>query len=192
MFPAVLTESQTFTGYIDEMLQGLRNSAYGLTDAQAKEHPTRSQLSIAGLIKHATWVMRQTLPRIEGGGRTTEPGSAAGAAEFHGSFNPTDAESLADLLATFDATRARYLEVIAGLDPAAEIEVGPKPWDDQPNTEVATQRMLLAHHIDEFARHAGHADIIREQIDGATALPLRLAVEGRAGNAFVQPWTPAG
>lgn len=50
--------------------------------------------------------------------------------------------------------------------------------------------MQLAHHIDEFARHAGHADIIREEIDGAKAMELRFAVEGRAGNAFVKPWGP--
>lgn len=92
MFPAPLTESQTFTGYIDEMLQSIRNSAHGLTDDAARSRPTRSALSVAGLIKHATWVMRQTVPRAEGGGRTTEAGSAEGAAEFYGSFTPTDSE----------------------------------------------------------------------------------------------------
>lgn len=95
-----------------------------------------------------------------------------------------------DLLAAFDATRTCYGEVIAALDPEAEIEVGPKPWDDQPDPTKATRRMQLAHHIDEFARHAGHADIIREEIDGAKAMELRFAVEGRAGNAFVKPWGP--
>ncbi len=54
------------------------------------------------------------------------------------------------------------------------------------------QRFALVHHVEELARHAGHADIIREQIDGATAASLLMAVEGREGNDFVQPWTPAG
>jgi hypothetical protein len=52
------------------------------------------------------------------------------------------------------------------------------------------QRFHLVHHIEEFARHAGHADIIREQLDGASAASLLMAVEGRPGNAFIQPWTP--
>ncbi|WP_432560566.1 DinB family protein [Granulicoccus sp. GXG6511] len=190
MFPAILTESQTLTGYIDEMLQGIRNSAHGLTDEQARSRPTRSTLSIAGLIKHTTWVMGQTVPRVEGDGQTADPDSADGAAEFYGSFTPTGSETLNGLLTAFDATRERYRAAITAMDPAAEIEVGPQPWDDQPNTEIASQRLLLAHHIDEFARHAGHADIIREQLDGATAMALKFAVEGRPGNAFVQPWSP--
>lgn len=191
MFPAILSESETFTGSIDEMLQGVRNAAYGLTDDQARSRPTRSQLSIAGLLKHTTWVMRQTIPRTDGGASSTAPDSPEGAQEFLGSFAPTETETLEYLLADFDATRERYLAAIADLDPGAEVEVAPQPWDDQPNAEMATQRLLLAHHIDEFARHAGHADILREQIDGATAMPLRFALEGRAGNHFVQPWTPS-
>lgn len=188
MHPAALTESETLTGYIDEMLQGIRNAAFGLTDDEARSRPTRSVLSIAGLIKHTTWVMRMTLPRSEGGGRTAEPGTEAGAAEFFDSFTPVEAETLANLLADFDDARERYLVTIRVMDPNAVVTAGPQPWDDQPGAAVATQRMLLAHHIDEFARHAGHADIIREQLDGATAMPLRFAVEGRAGNAYVQPW----
>lgn len=191
MFPAILSESETFTGFIDEMLQGVRNAAYGLNEDQARSRPTRSELSIAGLIKHATWVMRQTIPRTDGGTSSTAPDSPEGAQEFLGSFAPTETETLEHLLADFDATRERYLAAIADLDPGAEVEVAPKPWDDQPNPEMAAQRLLLAHHIDEFARHAGHADILREQIDGATAMPLRFALEGRAGNNFVRPWTPS-
>lgn len=189
MFPAILTESETFTGYIDEMLQGIRNAAYGLTDEQARSQPCRSILSISGLIKHAAWAMRQTLPGDEDAGETLDPESADAKASFIDSFRPTEGETIDALLAEFDATRARYLEFIAGLDPAAEITVAPQPWADQLHPEPASLRLRLAHHIDEFARHAGHADIIREQIDGAAAMALRFAVEGRPGNAFITPWS---
>ena len=53
-------------------------------------------------------------------------------------------------------------------------------------------RFALVRHVEEFARHAGHADIIREQIDGASAPSLLMAVEGRQGNDFVQPWSRGG
>lgn len=53
-------------------------------------------------------------------------------------------------------------------------------------------RWTLAHMTSETARHAGHADIVREQLDGASAASLLMAVEGREGNDFIQPWTPAG
>jgi len=51
-------------------------------------------------------------------------------------------------------------------------------------------RWVLLHLIHETARHAGHADIIRESIDGATALPLMAAVEQWAPRRTITPWTP--
>lgn len=185
MRPAVLTESQNLIGYIDEMLDGIRNSAHGLSDEQARSRPLRSQLSIGGIIKHSTWVMREQLPDLE------QPSDfQAAAQEFFGSFTPTAEETLDSLLTAFDEVRTAYLAQLATLDPDATITVGPKPWDDQPEPEQASQRLLLAHHIDEFARHAGHADIIREELDGAQAMPLLFAVQGRQGNAFISPWQP--
>ncbi|MGH3855467.1 MAG: DUF664 domain-containing protein, partial [Pseudonocardiaceae bacterium] len=48
------------------------------------------------------------------------------------------------------------------------------------------------HLITETASHAGHADIIRESLDGATARPLMAAAEGWPANPWVQPWkTPS-
>ena len=54
--------------------------------------------------------------------------------------------------------------------------------------EAVTLRWVLIHMVEETARHAGHADIIREQIDGAQAGSLLAAAEGRPANAFVEPW----
>jgi hypothetical protein len=51
-------------------------------------------------------------------------------------------------------------------------------------------RWVLLHLIHETARHAGHADIIRETIDGATALPLMAAVEQWPPRRTITPWTP--
>ncbi|HEU5007290.1 MAG TPA: DUF664 domain-containing protein [Jatrophihabitantaceae bacterium] len=67
----------------------------------------------------------------------------------------------------------------------------PAPWDGLYTPTDSVQRHALMHHVEELARHAGHADIIREQLDGATAAPLLMAVERREGNDFVQPWAPA-
>jgi hypothetical protein len=49
-------------------------------------------------------------------------------------------------------------------------------------------RWVLLHLIEEIARHAGHADIIRESLDGATAFPLMAAVEGWPPNPWFEPW----
>ena len=64
------------------------------------------------------------------------------------------------------------------------------PWypDD---VEAWSVRWVLLHLIQETARHAGHADIVRESIDGATMYPLMAAVEGWPASPWMQPWEPA-
>jgi hypothetical protein len=53
-------------------------------------------------------------------------------------------------------------------------------------------RWVLLHLISETARHAGHADIIREGVDTTTAFPLMAAAEARPANPWMQPWEPDG
>lgn len=182
MFPAVLTEKQALSGYIDELLSGIRNSSHGLDDAQARQQPCRSTLSIAGLLKHSVWVMRTLVDQMAGN---------APDGDFYGSFVPTPTESLTVLLDRFDEVRPRYLAALDTLDPDEVITAPPKPWEGITESHECSRRLSLVHHVEEFARHAGHADIIREQLDGATALPLRMAVEHIPGNDYVQPWEPA-
>ncbi len=57
----------------------------------------------------------------------------------------------------------------------------------RPDIDAWSVRWVLLHLIEETARHAGHADIIREAVDGATAFPLLSAAE----NWPATPWTPA-
>ena len=78
--------------------------------------------------------------------------------------------------------------------PAAHANEGPVPrgvpWfpDD---IEAWSVRWVLLHLIQETARHAGHADIVRECVDGAAAMPLMAAVEGWPETPWVKPWQPA-
>ena len=114
----------------------------------------------------------------------------AGYALFMSSFALGDGETLAGALETFDAARSAYLADVRATDPGADITAPPVPGDGIYAPTDSVQRFELVHHLEELARHAGHADIIREQLDGATAASLLMAVEGREGNDFVQPWTP--
>ena len=186
--PAKLNESEVLVGYLEQQLAALRASAYGLTEDQARETPCRSALSIGGLIKHATYIM---------GGREREranPGAPldrAAFALFMGSFALGDGDTLQAALDAFDTAREVYIADVRATDPGTEMTAPPAPWDGLDAPTASVQRFALVHHIEEFARHAGHADIIREQIDGANANSLLMAVQGRPGNAFVQPWQPA-
>jgi hypothetical protein len=62
------------------------------------------------------------------------------------------------------------------------------PW--MPDRDACTVRWVLFHIIEEAARHAGHADILRECLDGATAGELMAAVEGWPEQGWIKPWRP--
>ena len=185
--PGRYTENETFAGYLEQQLVAIRAAAYGLTEAEARTTPCRSRLSIGGIVKHATYVMRQRLDRAH---RDPEAlPDEAGVRTFFSSFALGDDETLAGTLADFDAAVDAYLADVRAVDPAAALISPPAPWDGVFEPTESVERFALMHHVEEFARHAGHADIVREQIDGADAASLLLAVEGREGNDFVQPWT---
>ena len=81
-------------------------------------------------------------------------------------------------------------EIVGSLDLDRPVPV-PKgvPWfpDD---IDAWTVRWVMLHLITETARHAGHADIVRETIDGASAFPLMAAAEGWPATPWMQPWAP--
>lgn len=165
--PGTYTESEVLLGYLDQQLAGLRASAFGLTEEQARATPCRSALTIGGLIKHATYVMRQRELR------KSDPGAMpdqAGFALFLGSFALAADETLAGALDAFDAARTVYLADLRDTDPGAALVSPPAPWDGIFTPTDSVQRFAIVHHIEEFARHAGHADIIREAIDGAKSM----------------------
>ena len=185
--PGSYSELEVIVGQLEVQLASIRAAAYGLSEQQARETPCRSTLSVGGLVKHAGWVMRQHLRRR----REDIVLDEAAFAEFTGSFALADDETLAGALEDFDATCAEYLADVRASDPGAATIAPPAPWDGVLGPTASVRRFELVHHIEEFARHAGHADIIREQLDGADAASLLMALEGRPGNDFVQPWVPS-
>ena len=80
-------------------------------------------------------------------------------------------------------------EVVAGL--ALDHPVPCRPHRGTPtDVDAWSLRWVLLHLIEETARHAGHADIVREAIDGATAFELLAAVEGWPATDWLKPWQP--
>ncbi len=190
--PGVHSENETLIGYIDAQLVALRTAAHGLTEEQARQRPCRSALSIGGLIKHATHVIAGHVPalspRVEG--KPSREQWAAMAAKFQDSFALREDESLEGALREFDLTRKALMEHLETLDPGHDVMAPPAPWYGRDESVPAKARWELTHLIEELARHAGHADILREEIDGAQAGPLYLAVAGLRGNQFMQAWRP--
>jgi uncharacterized damage-inducible protein DinB len=180
--PPVANEREGLLAYLAQMRDAFDIVAYGLTDEQARLTPTVSVLSIGALIKHVTMVERNWVGVILQEQR-------AGDYEEAFKFGPDD--TLAAALADYDACAKETEAVVASIDDLGQAVPVPKdaPWypDD---VEAWSVRWVLLHLIQETARHAGHADIIREAIDGGTLYPLMAAAEGWPETEWLKPWEP--
>jgi hypothetical protein len=154
-------------------------ASYGLTDEQAWSTPAASELSVAALIEHMASTERTWASMVAG----SAPGAATASA---GPATTTLTELVADYGRATAATDAA-IDGIDDFDRVVRLPDGTR-WAP-PGTEW-TVRWVMLHLIQETARHAGHADIIRESIDGATALPLMAAVEEWPPRRTIVPWTP--
>ena len=178
-------ERETLLGFLDAQRADLRTAVHGLTDAEARLAPSVSALSVAGLLKHAASVEREWASIIQQQPQENDFTKHAA------SFEP-DEIPVAELLADYEAAAKETDETIlaaADLNQPVPVPQG-VPWFPK-DIEAWTVRWVLVHLIEETARHAGHADVVRESIDGAQAVELRAAVEGWPEDGFVKPWRRA-
>lgn len=98
-------------------------------------------------------------------------------------------ETLAGTLAQYDHAAQETDAVIAEIpDLGQRVPVPPGVAWFPGEVTAWSLRWVLRHLIEETTRHAGHAEIIRESLDGATALLLMAAMEKWPANPWVQPW----
>lgn len=186
---ATTTPAPTIDAERTDLLTALANArsalvktTSGLSDEQAGERPTVSALCLGGLVKHVAsieemWLrfvvegpsaMRYDLPE----GVTWAEFAAGTAREFpqwaidhQAAFRMLPGDTLAGVLARYEEVAARTAEVIADVpDLSAAHPLPEAPWNEP--GAVRSARGVLAHLISETAQHAGHADILREALDG--------------------------
>jgi uncharacterized damage-inducible protein DinB len=165
--------------------------AYGLTDEQARSSPTVSELSIGGLIKHVTAMQHTWMSRVaaapDAPPRDPRPFDEI-AKEFGEQHVMRPDETLDGLLEKFRTENAKTLSLAETADLDAKVPVPQDiPWFPKGIKDWSV-RWVILHVINELARHSGHADIIRESIDGATMYELLAGLEGWAIDGWVQPW----
>lgn len=162
-----------------ELLQTRRyflvSAAKGLTHEQAASTPTASALSIGGLIKHVAKTESGWLDYIVSGPSAMEGGkpfSEWGEAEFTeraNEFKLLPTETLEAVIADYERVAARTAELVNTVPDLGLSQPLPKaPWFD-PNGRRSARQVFL-HIAAETAQHAGHADIIRETIDGTKSM----------------------
>ena len=147
----------------------LKGAVTGLSDEQARLRPTVSALCLGGLIKHVSRAEQNWTNFITKGTSAIGRADAASFAAHTASFEMTEDETLAELLARYDAVARSTDELIVSL-PSLDLA---HPLPDAPWFESGASwsaRRALLHIIAETSQHAGHADIIRETIDGAKSM----------------------
>jgi uncharacterized damage-inducible protein DinB len=185
--PPVNDEHEGLLAYLAQQRDAIRIAAFGLSDEQARATPSASTLSVGGLIKHAASTERGWIDLVLRRQTATDDADD----DYLANFRLGPDETLTEVLERYTEVAEETESVVAGIaDLSQAVPVPPGvPWfpDD---IEAWSVRWVLLHLIEETARHAGHADIVRESIDGATAYALMAAAEGWPASPWIQPWQP--
>ncbi|MET0134195.1 MAG: DinB family protein [Kibdelosporangium sp.] len=163
--------TRTVTGERADLLETLakhrhflRHTLEGLTDEQAGLRTTVSELCLGGLVKHVTVVEWQWINFVIGG--------AAGMVETgsrEDEFRMLEGDTVTGVLERYEEVARRTDELVVSLpDLDASHPLPVAPWFE-PGAKWSARRVLL-HIIAETSQHAGHADIIREALDGSKTM----------------------
>ncbi|MEU7674020.1 DinB family protein [Micromonospora taraxaci] len=166
-----MTSTEQLTGERADLLQTLRkhrgfllHTVNGLTDEQAAARPTASELCLGGLVKHVTTVEHRWMLFAVGGAEAMERVEI----DWVGQFQMAPGETLAGLVERFQEVADHTDELLTTLDLDTAHPLPQAPWFE-PGARWTVRRVLL-HLIAETSQHAGHADILRESIDGARTM----------------------
>ncbi|BEL05893.1 DinB family protein [Actinoplanes sichuanensis] len=144
-------EKDTLVGFLDYLRTALIDKVADVPEPAVRTAGVASGTNLLGLIKHVTAVERFYF--------LEEP-----ITDMRRTFRPTRDETVQSLIAGYRATIEQADRVIGAWTDLTR----PAPRPPGRGALPPSQRWVLVHMIEEIGRHAGHADILREQIDGAT------------------------
>ncbi|MFJ9810973.1 DinB family protein [Streptomyces sp. NPDC101158] len=157
--PHTADERATLTAMLQFQRDTLEMKCAGLTPEQLRSRLVRpSGLSLLGLVRHAAEVERGWFRNVINGERSRSPWTPAGSTDW-ADFDVDDAD-VDEGFAVWRDECARAREIVAA---APSLDVTGTVGE-----ETYSLRYVLAHMIEEYARHNGHADLLRERIDGTT------------------------
>ncbi|MEV7725757.1 DinB family protein [Streptomyces sp. NPDC101733] len=160
--PLTGPERETLRAFLDFHRATLARKCEGLTDEQLRRQSSPpSTLSLLGLVRHMAEVERQWFRRTIGGAQA--PHLWSDDQDFQAAYDATGA-TRAEAFAAWEAEVEHSRAVEAGAD-SLEVTVYVARWK-----EDASLRLVMLHMIHEYARHNGHADFLREAIDGVVGV----------------------
>ncbi|MGW0762218.1 DinB family protein [Streptomyces sp. NPDC002814] len=143
-------EKATLRGFLDYLRNAVADKVAGVPEPQVRTGGVPSGTSLLGLLKHLTFVERFYFLGEDVG-------------HWRATLRPSPEDTIDGVLADYREAVERANQVIDAC-PDLALPV-PRPPRRGP---APSMRWVLVHMIEETARHAGHADILREQIDGST------------------------
>jgi hypothetical protein len=151
-------ERELLEGFLEYHRRVVSGKLRGLSEEDARRHLVPSLTTPIGLVKHAAAVERNWFQHYLGGRpREQIAGNALGG---DASYEVGQGEAIADVVAEYEESCAESRRIAAAFDLDHTVphdQLGP-----------VSLRWIYVHMIREHARHIGHADILREQVDGAT------------------------
>ncbi len=144
-------ENDVLAGFLDYLRAAVAAKAEGVPETQARAPGVPSGTNLLGLVRHLTYVERHWLLGHD-------------VTDWKATFHPAPGDTAETILAAYRETNAAANEQITSWDNLTE--AGPRPA--KRGNPAPSRRWTLAHLIEETARHAGHADILRELVDGTT------------------------
>jgi hypothetical protein len=154
-----------------------RVTVQGLSDEQANTRSTISELTLGGLIKHVAATEKEWARFIQEGpaarldidwANVDWSNPPAEVTAYADGFRMLEGESLAGLLEEYDAVAAATDALVATVDLDSSQPLPEAPWFT-PGARWSARR-VFTHILAETTQHAGHADIIREAIDGQKSM----------------------
>jgi len=156
------------TAFLDYQRATIVKKAEGLTDEHASVRSVEpSSLSIGAVVKHmalveAYWFNLRFLGESLGEPWDSAPFDQDRAWEFNSAHH----DKLTDLVDLYEAACTRSRGIVAAAPSLDQVSKKTTPRDPR----IVSLRWILIHMIEETARHAGHADLLREAIDGSSGL----------------------
>lgn len=144
------SEAETLRGFLDYLRTSVAAKVDGAPEPEARTAAVRSGTNLLGLLNHLTYVERAIF-------------LGEHVADWQATFSAAPEDSVAEVVARY---RTAVESANAVLDGCVDL-AAPLPRT-QPGKPAPSVRWALAHMIEETGRHAGHADILRELIDGTT------------------------
>ena len=148
------SERDVLLAYLNKMRDAVVRTCEGLTDEQVRAPGVPSGTNLLGLIQHLTGVEEHWFRRVFLGEDVVPETS----------MDVPLGVTPAEVVAAYRETCKRNDEIVRGCSDLSTLSAITNPGEDKQDS----LRSIVVHMIEETARHAGHADILREQIDGVT------------------------